>query len=415
LKLHFGFLGIAFALFYGLGPYHLSVAEVLSYFPLKLFMTLMGVTSFFTAIEVNGTISRWVTLLQSFTSEKWLPFILSLFVSSITFIGVGNISSIGIVAPMAMSLAQNIKLNPLLMIIAIVSSANAASMSPMSLGGIVTKNLLDPYGFTPLAGWRVAFTVLVVQFFLASVGWLWLGGRKWLKEPGRRHDFTQSVQDWDRQHYMSTVLFILFVLAIAIESFHPGLEDHSRLLATLGAEPGFLGFFAVVGLMLTNAISNIDDWFQRIPWNTIFLISGLTFALQLFQAHDAFSFIVDLLTYAKSPFVLIFVLCLSAGLLSTVSSSVGVVLPFYLPIVYKLSLVFPQIPFWYLVAAVCTCAHLVDASPLSTLGALCVAQISDKELRNRTTKKLFVWGMVLAPIGAMIFALGSFYFFKLTK
>lgn len=410
MRLHFGFLGIAVAIFYGLATFNLTVAEILQFFPLKLFMTLVGVTSFFSAIEVNGTISRWVSLLQSVTGDKWLPLILSIFVTFITFIGVGNISSIGIVAPMAISLAQSLQLNPLLMIIAIVSAANAASMSPMSLGGVVAKNLLEPNGFTASTGWQVAFSVLVVQLVIATLGWWLLGGGKWLKSANGKSESAPVNRDWEREHYMSTVFFILFVFAIAIESLHPGLENHSKVLSSLGAEPGFLGFFAVVGLMLTNAISEIDEWIQRIPWNTIFLISGLTFALQLFQAHNAFSAVVDLLALVNSPFAIIFVLGLSAGLLSTVSSSVGVVLPFYLPMAYKLSFIMPQIPFWYLVTAVCSCAHLVDASPLSTLGALCVAQISDKDSRNKTTKKLFVWGIVLAPVGALLFALGSLYF-----
>jgi len=47
-------------------------------------------------------------------------------------------------------------------------------------------------------------------------------------------------------------------------------------------------------------------------------------------------------------------------------------------------------------------AHLVDMSPLSTLGALCLAGISNPEDVRPTYNKLLAWGLSMTVIGAML-------------
>ena len=52
-------------------------------------------------------------------------------------------------------------------------------------------------------------------------------------------------------------------------------------------------------------------------------------------------------------------------------------------------------------------AHLVDMSPLSTTGAMCIAGISDPAQARPTYNKLLVWGMSMTVVGA----LGCYLFF----
>jgi hypothetical protein len=45
---------------------------------------------------------------------------------------------------------------------------------------------------------------------------------------------------------------------------------------------------------------------------------------------------------------------------------------------------------------------LVDVSPLSTLGALCVAQLTDEVESRRLFRRLLVWGLSMTVVGALL-------------
>jgi len=47
-------------------------------------------------------------------------------------------------------------------------------------------------------------------------------------------------------------------------------------------------------------------------------------------------------------------------------------------------------------------AHLVDTSPLSTLGALCIACAGDHEDKPALFRKLLLWGLSMSVVGAAI-------------
>jgi hypothetical protein len=46
-------------------------------------------------------------------------------------------------------------------------------------------------------------------------------------------------------------------------------------------------------------------------------------------------------------------------------------------------------------------AHLVDVSPLSTLGALCIASAPLTENRSVLFNKLLLWGLSMSVVGAL--------------
>jgi hypothetical protein len=47
-------------------------------------------------------------------------------------------------------------------------------------------------------------------------------------------------------------------------------------------------------------------------------------------------------------------------------------------------------------------AHLVDVSPLSTLGALCIANAAASENRKLLFNKLMAWGLSMSIVGALV-------------
>ena len=87
-------------------------------------------------------------------------------------------------------------------------------------------------------------------------------------------------------------------------------------------------------------------------------------------------------------------------MISVYSSSSGVVLPAFLPtipgLVEKLGGGDPLM----IAYSINVGSHLVDVSPLSTLGALCLAAAARIRGPNRLFRQLMAWGWSMALVGA---------------
>jgi hypothetical protein len=92
---------------------------------------------------------------------------------------------------------------------------------------------------------------------------------------------------------------------------------------------------------------------------------------------------------------------------SVYSSTSGVVLPAFLPLVPGLARTLPGSDPLAIASAMIVGGHLVDSSPLSTIGALCVASAAVEEDRSRLFNKVLAWGLSMAVVGA----LGCYLFF----
>jgi hypothetical protein len=90
----------------------------------------------------------------------------------------------------------------------------------------------------------------------------------------------------------------------------------------------------------------------------------------------------------------------TTGLISVYSSTSGVVLPAFLPTVPGLAerLGADTIAIIY---SICLTAHLVDISPLSTTGAVCIAATPPSENHQALFNKLLAWGLSMAVVGAV--------------
>jgi hypothetical protein len=47
-------------------------------------------------------------------------------------------------------------------------------------------------------------------------------------------------------------------------------------------------------------------------------------------------------------------------------------------------------------------AHLVDVSPLSTLGALCISNTAPGADRKRLFNQMLIWGLSMCLVGAVV-------------
>jgi di/tricarboxylate transporter len=136
------------------------------------------------------------------------------------------------------------------------------------------------------------------------------------------------------------------------------------------------------------------------PWNVIMMVCGVTVLIALLEKAAGIDWIVSQVTRVATAGTVTPELALVTGAVSVYSSTSGVVLPAFLPMVPRLTAEFGLNPF-ALASAINVSGHLVDVSPLSTIGALCVASVpagKDAGLFN----KLLAWGVSMTVVGALL-------------
>jgi hypothetical protein len=95
------------------------------------------------------------------------------------------------------------------------------------------------------------------------------------------------------------------------------------------------------------------------------------------------------------------VVALIVGLISVYSSTSGVVLPAFLPTVPGLAHQLGMTSALGIANAMNVGGHLVDVSPLSTIGALCLAGVTSEDSRP-LFNKLLAWGLSMSVVGAIL-------------
>jgi Na+/H+ antiporter NhaD/arsenite permease-like protein len=329
-------------------------------------------------------------------------------------IGAGNIAATALMAPLAMAVAGRAGISAFLMTIAVVHGALAGALSPIAPTGIIARNQMARMDLTGYE-WQTFGHNLLANLGIGMTGYLVLGGwrlfgrtyradedfpspatsstggsAETIVEQGSPHtpcaEFgTRSVPTtFQLQHGIT--LAIIAVMVIGVIFFRVDI--------------GMAAFAAAVLVALVAKASDLEA-LGKIPWAVIVMVCGVTVLTSLLEKTGGtrrFSQIISALaTQQTAPGVVGFF----TGLVSVYSSTSGVVLPAFLPVVPRLVEELGGDPV-RLASSIIVVGHLVDSSPLSTLGALCIACAPVTEDRRVLFNKVLAWGLSMAVIGAVM-------------
>jgi hypothetical protein len=128
----------------------------------------------------------------------------------------------------------------------------------------------------------------------------------------------------------------------------------------------------------------------------------------LLEKTQGIELFAGLIARISTPGNVTAVVAFVTGLVSVYSSTSGVVLPAFLPAIPPLLEKLGGGNAFAVASAMNVGGHLVDVSPLSTIGALCLAGVLDPVESKSLFYKLLAWGLAMAVAGAII----SFLFFR---
>jgi di/tricarboxylate transporter len=385
-QLNVGVLGLALAWIVGVYLGGMSLNDVVSGFPTQLFLTLAGVTLLFTQAQLNGTLDRVahasVRLCRGNTGM--VPVMFFVLACIIASLGPGNVATAAMLAPMAMAVGTRAAIPPFLMAIMVGNGAQSGSLSPFAPTGIIVTGLMNKIG---LGGyeWRTYVLNLVAHVLVAFAGYFLFGGWRLFKSRFKGEGESGDTADTQFAGAHIVTLSAIACVLIAVLFFN----------ANIG-----MAAFAGAVVLASLRVADHDQAIRRMPWTPILMVSGVSVLVALLEKTRGLDLFTELLAKIATPDSLTGVIAFVTGVISVYSSTSGVVLPAFLPTVPGLVARLGGDAF-SVATSMNVGAHLVDMSPLSTTGAMCLAGIADTAQVRPTYNRLLAWGLSMTIVGAV--------------
>jgi di/tricarboxylate transporter len=162
-----------------------------------------------------------------------------------------------------------------------------------------------------------------------------------------------------------------------------------------------MGAFACAVILAVTGLAKDQEAIKRMPWSVILMVSGINVLTALLEKTGGTQLFADLVVAVSSSETAPPIFGFVAAIISVYSSTSGVVLPAFLPMVKDVVAGLPGSDALALSLAVIVAGHLVDSSPLSTIGALCIAGVASGEDRQRLFTQVLIWGLSMCAVGAV--------------
>jgi Na+/H+ antiporter NhaD/arsenite permease-like protein len=399
MSIHLGILALVAAFLIGSFAGGLDVDTLVSGFPSNLFILIVGVTYLFALAQENGTLQRIIDVSMKLVGNRvaaipWLMFLLAAFVAAV---GALSAAAVAIVAPIALRFATQHKVNPLLMGLMVVQGATAGAFSPLSPFGAITNGLLSKNDL-PSEPMGLFLNSLAFNVVLATVVFVLFGGLRLAREsrsapvsatsataptgrsegPGAMTDpaisGAKSVSGIDLVHQIVTLVAIFGLLLSSM---------------VWGLDVGFVALTAAVAITLLSP-NRYGACIKHVPWSAVLLVCGVITYVGVLDQIGTIDYLSELLTSGGNPLLTALAACYIGAIISAFASTAGVLgaaIPLAVPVLES-----GMLPMLGTVSAIGIASSVVDVSPLSTNGALLVANQSGMEPKV-FFRRLLLWSV----------------------
>jgi len=382
-----GVLSMAMALIVGVFLGGMTPNAVLEGFPTELLVTLIGVTLLFSIAECNGTLARLTgratRLCRGHAGVLPIMFFAIGFV--VATIGAGATPASALLAPPAMAVAARARVSPLLMAIMTGNGALAGTLSPFAPTGIVANGVMERIGLGGVEWQTFAYNALA-HTIVGFGGFLLFGGWKlFIHRDGTVQAEDPDAGAMETRHWLTTAGIVALIWTVA----------------GLGMNVGMMGLIIATALVLLRTVDEAKA-IQRMPWGVILMVTGVTVLVAMMQETQGLALITSSIANVSTPETVEPIVAFGTGLVSVYSSTSGVVLPAFLPMVPELAQRMGGIDPLNIAWSINVGASLVDLSSLSTVGALYIAGAAPGSDVRKLFNALLMWGLSMSVVGAVL-------------
>lgn len=383
--LNVGLLSIAFAYLVGYFWGGLKVAQVIKGFPVSLVVLLIGVSYLFALAQVNGTLEKLTRYFIRGVRGRaaYLPIVYFFLAFALSSIGPGAIPIIALLAPPALAAASEMGISVFLMSLMVIHGAIAGAMSPIAATGVVANAIVAKLGLPDMSG-RIYVNNILAALVIGTLAFVMFGGLKLFKEKSVLSGSQNAVEKFNSKQILTMAGMAFLALTVIFLKWDVGLTA------------------ILVGVVLSVADPKSEGKaIKAISWGTILMVAGVTVLIELMGKVGGLDLLTTGIAKISSPGTIALTLSFVAGLISVYASSTGVVLPAFLPLVPGVLAKLGGGDAVAVISAVTVATVVVDAAPLSTLGALALAAAPEKEDKSRLFRNLMIWGLGMSVVGSV--------------
>jgi len=385
-RVNVGVVAIALAWLAGVLGAHLKPDDVLGGFPGSLFVTLLGVTLLFAAAESNGTLAALAARVVSLArgDGRVLPWLLFGGALALSSLGPGAVPTVALVAPLGMAAALRTGVSPFLAALMVCNGANAGNLSPIAAVGVIANGIMTKAGLgghaVKLWLWNAAAHALV-----AAAAYLILRPRAPLDRVAEARTEAPAYEALSRAEWLTLGAIAAWVVGLLVWRWPLG--PSACVTAAL-----------LVSVRAADEVSAL----RRVPWGAIVMVCGVSLLVALLEKTGGMPLFAALLAKLARPSTLDGTIAFVTGAISTWSSTSGVVIPAFLPTARALVAQTGGGDPLAVSLSIAVGSHLVDVSPLSTLGALCIATMAEPAAQRELFRRLMTWGLTMILVGAVL-------------
>jgi Na+/H+ antiporter NhaD/arsenite permease-like protein len=387
--INIGVLAMAMAFIVGVFIGDMSPDDVLAGFPTDLLFTLLSVTLLFSIANCNGTLSRFtnhaVRLCKG--NAMLLPSMFFLVGFVIATIGAGATPASALLAPPAMAAAARAGISPLVMAVVAGNGVLAGTLSPFSPNGIIANDIMARIGLDGYRWYTFGFNAFA-HLLVGVAGFILFGGMKLQNahaDPANDSMPSGDELTMQRKHWLTAAGIVLLIVAVVAFSL----------------DVGMVAIIIAAALILLRSVDEAQA-IKRMPWAVIVMVTGVTVLVSLLKETEGLELITNGIATISTPATIEAIVAFGAGFISVYSSTSGVVLPAFLPMVPSLADQLGGIEPLPIALSMSMSASLVDLSSLSTVGALYMASAAEGTDTRKLFNALLIWGLSMSVVGALL-------------
>ena len=393
MNANLGILGFVASLFLGYFLNAVPIDDILGGINTELFVILVGVTYFFNLLRGNGTIDLVVSGSLRLVRGRvalipWVMYFLSYILAAL---GTQGTAVIVIVAPIALTLANECKFSQLMTSVMVAFGMFGGLYSPLNVNGIGAENLVLGYGvdfsFLTTNALMLLFTTCLALIFFVAFGGVQLFKRGRI-DLSSVESGSASLGILQRKTPV-TPYRVASLLGLAVLVF---LGMYLKL--NMGFSAMLVG--CILGL---GEPSKQKEYVSNIPWATVLMVTGIICYIETMSTVGVMDYLENVIQSFNNPKLTLLIASYIGGFISAFCSTLGT-LTGIIPMVGS-TLGDPTVSTPAAVACLCIASTIVDICPFSPTGALFVAN-SQGEEKNGFYKRLLIVAGIMVVVGPLV-------------
>lgn len=387
-----GVMSLGLALIVGSFIGGLKVKAIIAGYPTNVFIMLIGITYLFAIAKVNGTLDKLTKFaIKSVRGQiALLPIILFFVAFVLSSLGPGAIAICALMAAPCALLAEEVGISVFLMATVVANGTQCGNMSPIAVAGVITKGILHPLGYT---GWDniLWMNMLVTHLALAVGAYCVFGGLKlWKKNSSEEATALKNiiVEPFTLNQYLTLAGIAIMATGVMVFKLDIGL-----------------GALLVGSILTILRVADEQEAIKNMPWGAIIMVTGVGVLVNLMSKIGGMDLFATIMAKMSTPYTATLVVGFWSALLSAYASTIGIILPSFVPMAPELLAKIGgggSEDLLALLSSIIVSGHVTDVSPLSTLGAIWVAQAGPKTDKQKLFNYLLYWGLAMSVIGPFI-------------